>query len=307
MMGFETWHSWHWRLAFGLTLAFSAYCLLAMPGLSEQCIWLLLFAGLIGVPHGLTDLLILPALAKRFGVARHNPLWDRLAGGAIYLALIGFYALLWRQSPLLALIGFLLMAGWHFGEQDIGTYHQRLRYPTLQGALRGLAVIALPYLTQDETAQYFAILSETAIWHHNYPAAWPLGLASVVIAGAVFSGNRYYLSETLLLMLMLSLLPPLLSFTCYFCLWHTPRHYLRVTPSLSARSLRVLCAGTGLSLVLIAIIWVVVSDWQWLLTGGEAQIIQAFFMPLAALTFAHVCAHTLVSCPFGHRDKPALV
>ncbi len=303
------WMGWHWMAAFSLSLALGAYFLWAAPGLAEQMLWLVLFAGVIGVPHGLTDFAILPALARRCGWRGPHAM---PLGAMIYVALITLYGALWLLLPALALLGFLLLAAWHFGEQDVRAYGAALRYPRLQSAARGAAIIVLPYLAQADTAHYFALLGDSTLWLAPaawipaawIPAAWipAAWVAAATLALSLIAHHLRFALETLLLCALLVLLPPLLSFTLYFALWHTPRHYAQVSGVLSVRGRR-RAAACAIGLPLLAGAGLLYAEeWQRVLQAHPERTLHAFFIPLAALTFAHVAAHALAG---GSATQPA--
>lgn len=303
----------HFRLAVLFSLLLAGYFALTEPALSEQLLWLLLLAGLIGIPHGLTDWAMLPALASRLGLPPQHT-----TGAGIYLLLMAAYLAFWWQFPIPAFLLFLLLAMAHFGWQDIA-FHP-LRFRAIQAWLRGSMVIVLPYLAHPETAEYFNLLTQRSFFAAIYEPLLLWGMAALYLLASLLTQARapltfgksrsfmqwtrklVYFSETLLLLLIFIYLPPLLSFTIYFTLWHTPRHYLAMQAWLP-RYLS-LVISVFLLLLLIAT-GALLSVPHAFLRAEAGLLIQSFFMLLAALTAAHVAAHRLANTSINPAVKTA--
>jgi beta-carotene 15,15'-dioxygenase len=195
---------------------------------SKEIWFLLIFASIIGLPHGLTDFMIFPSIS--------NFLFGKLNIGNQYILPIVFYvsialayALIWVFIPLIALILFLIISIIHFGYQDIQTYGGKLKFRHLQALSRGVILILLPYLKYPTTSTYFNILSNTNSFQFHPNLNYFLAIIALLyVVISLCSFNLFYSVESMLLISILLLLTPLLSFTIYFCIWHTPRHYISV-------------------------------------------------------------------------------
>src|SRR6056297_3409000 len=88
---------------------------LALPGLVLQ-VQLLLVVGMIlfiGIPHGATDYLIFQSLSQ--------PMWGSREMTHFYfnyVLLMGSYALLWWLTPTAALVVFIAISIYHFGQSN---------------------------------------------------------------------------------------------------------------------------------------------------------------------------------------------
>jgi len=275
----------HYYAALTLSAMIGAVLLATTPTLNQQIIILLIFAGFIGVPHGLTDFALLPGLCQRFGCSG-SIIKLLLMGALFYLSMIGAFLLFWQWLPKLALMVFLLLSIWHFGEQDVKAQRLRGNQRDLQAALRGLFLIGIIYLAQAETATYFNLLTESE-WFIPLPFSETLavGGASLYILLSAMTKSWKYIIESACIMLMCIVLPPLLSFTLYFCLWHTPRHYIAV---MSHKYHSRTNAKIAIFSLLAAVIFFYYSVYTFEIQLSYIVYAMLFFKMLSGLTFAHV-------------------
>jgi len=182
---------------------------------------------LLGIPHGATDYALYKHLQDRPLRAREKA-WFFIR----YIGLMAIYGLWWWASPGSALVFFLLLSVFHFGQSN---WHDlRLSAPGRIGFYLswGLFVLGLPLLWH--VGQTAAILQE--ILYQPLPAlsdAWRYGIlaclglgSAVALFGLRRSGQisrarfgRGLLDVILLAGVFLST-PLLLGFAVYFCLWH---------------------------------------------------------------------------------------
>lgn len=194
---------------------------------------------LTGVPHGAVDhRRAAPLLRDRLGASWFSAF--AIGYIALAVAIVG----LWLLAPTASLIGFLLVSVHHFGSGDSDD--------RVGIAAHGSVPILTPMIAfPDEVGAVFAALTPHAgAWWASQLRALQLPLVLVLGAmlfalaitrlrknrdgsGAqstrsVSSRQRGAVLEVLATACAGLLLPPLLSFSIYFCIWHAPRHILHV-------------------------------------------------------------------------------
>ena len=247
---------------------------------------LLVFAGLIGLPHGLTDF----SLLKRAGGSFNKKVPDHYRFGVgflVYLAIMGVFFGVWQVAPLWALVAFLFIAGFHFARQDSRAYSLTGWRRGLFAASRGLMVIALPFFLHSQTSEVFNAMIGAEVFCKpalNTPALMVLGL--FFLLPAFLTKNRNIIAEQLLLILVYLALPPLVSFTLYFCLWHTPRHYIE---EMDVIRKHVLAKITKFRLAFIFVLsGVIYMSLLFYLAPLWHSAAAYFFILVSCLTVAHV-------------------
>lgn len=226
----------HWRWAMGLTAA-ACTAALAAGGVPERVQFgaLLVGVAVIGFPHGALDPLV-AGLGLRLG----SPARVLTFLGA-YVVLAAFVLGLWSISPALGLALFLSTSALHFG---LGDTDRREASSTSAHALRvlahGAAPITLPAIAHpapvSEIFGWLVGASGSAVEAWLTAAAPALGGGWLLTALAAYTlpGARRLrgAAELAALAAAFALLPPLLSFTLYFCLWHSARHLIEVHAAL---------------------------------------------------------------------------
>lgn len=252
-----------------------------------------------GLPHGALDLWV----SRRAGLWRTLP--QCAAWHARYVAVALGVVALFLLAPRLALVGFLLMAVFHFSDDWNGALPRPLRW-----AAAALLVLVPCVAHPGEVAAIFAVLAaaepavEGAVWAE---APWPLVQATLWfvagVAGLAFFTHRRAGAEVATLVLLAVVLPPLAFFLVYFAFLHGPRHMLHERDALGgAREAAAVAAYAGLALVAcFATAWWLFGD----AVVGDAGVgdavargtaavtdsdlvLRAVFIGLAALTAPHV-------------------
>ncbi|NJS36349.1 MAG: beta-carotene 15,15'-dioxygenase, Brp/Blh family [Brachymonas sp.] len=184
-----------------------------------------LFLGLslsLGMGHGALDVLLL----------RHDarPMRAMLIYGA---SVLGFAAVLANFSAF-ALVMLLVMSIWHFGEQGFAAdqaFHERW---LMRCALGGASVM-WPMLLSAQAL--LALLQSTWSTELVWIVLLWKGLAGlwigVLLVSLILMVKRkqfqiQLIAEVIALAVLNVLLPPLLAFTLFFGLYHSPLHILRV-------------------------------------------------------------------------------
>lgn len=288
----------HRRFALGAAVLAISVCLLAgRPGLGAQLVLLAAAVAVLGLPHGALDL----PLAREAFRGRLGPAWLPLFG-ASYLGAAGAVLAGWAVAPVATLVAFLAVSALHFGWGDA---EEAGRWRAADAVARGLLPVLLPGLFHPgETGLLFAWLTGTApeateVWTATaaraLAAPWA-ALACAVTVRAAARGEGSAAAEIPVLALAFAVLPPLLAFGVYFCLFHAPRHLIEVSAGgTPVRDLlRAAVPSTLLALALAA------AGWFWLrpeaLPAGPA-LLRVLFWGLASLTAPHMILAAVLSAP----------
>jgi Brp/Blh family beta-carotene 15,15'-monooxygenase len=279
---------WYGRVFIASTALLSCAALMG-DQLSPNATLAVLVAGviLLGLPHGALDQMVArKAFAGRRGYT--NTLFY-----VSYLALVLGYWVLWNRFPIFGLASFLLIAAFHFGSdwEGRGNYLTRCGY--------GCAIVTLPSLRfPAEVVSIYGMLGT-----EHAPGLVALSTVRAPIAvcialiGAVLQLQRHRndFFELLTIVTGALLLHPLVFFTCYFTLLHSPRHLLETAEGLGMTRLKNIYLATFpvllATLLLAAIAYVLLPR-----VGANARLLRIVFIGLAALTVPHMLldrlAHT---------------
>ncbi len=268
------------------------------PGTTQRWGWVVLVAGLLaGLPHGAVDHL-LPAL--RLG--RRAP---RLVAVVVaYAATAAAAWALFRLWPGPALVGFVLLSVWHFGWGEVAFDDTRAGRPPRRDPLAVLATggsaLLLPVVGDPAAvAPVIAVLvpgrsGELPGWLPVVVVGLVAAAVLVTVARHLRAGRRLAAAETLLLLALGLLAPPLVAFGVYFGGWHAVRHValLLTEDPTSAVDLSMgrlpapvgrFCLRAALptvaALALLASLWSVADGWRGFVAANLAL--------LAGLTVPH--------------------
>ena len=235
---------------------------------------------LLGVPHGALEIVYVRQLMS----VRTASAWGLLT--VAYLAAAAAVVVLWRFAPGVFLVMFLLISALHFSGDPEGATSAWFRL------LYGGAIILCPMaLHATEVSQLFAALAGQGaaqiIVNALQCAEWPwtaaIGLAAIIGVRRDLASSIELVSVTALL----SLAPPLIAFTLFFCAMHSARHVLRTRDYSDAGTLQHLLRVASWpmfgTLIGSAIAW-------WLSNGTplDTRLAQLLFVGLAALTVPHM-------------------
>ena len=294
VIGLYTWIVGGFTLALMISVA-----VLGAPNEAAAAVIMLLAVGLIGLPHGAFDY----EVARRTLAPRVGRAWWVFFGSAyVALALVGFG--IWVTVPLVGLVVLLVGGSLHWGVDDLGEYGGSGVSRLWIGASRGAIPVAAPMVFHPmAVAEVFTSLLG------NMPVSTELvrvcsicwiaaALPGLVVsvwprrAMSLESCVRHAL-EPVVLVLWFAVVPPILAFTVYFCLWHSVRHSLRSALDVPAspriwyalsQYARAVAVPTVLTWVLAAVAAVVLIQ-----SSGFAEISwKITFIGLFALTIPHV-------------------
>lgn len=180
-------------------------------------------AVILGVPHGACDPWV-PGWVQKKPCRIPFLFWFFV----VYLAFSFLYLLVWKSFPLGATIFFLGLTAWHWGTADASLLF-RPGYRWLSFGLgRGLWVMLSPFAFHPTEAWRVVQLMAPAA---DAPPPdsffqWSLLLPLILTVLARPAWNEW--GETLLLILLLALTPPLVGVGTYFVAFHAWRHLLRL-------------------------------------------------------------------------------
>lgn len=234
-------------LALGITAAIAALSALGGQNVARlQYVLLGLGSVIIGIPHGATDNHVYRSFFRR------PPRPRRMAGFYLtYLFSALAYGLLWWLAPVAALVLFLVMSMYHFGQSSLFVARgpesspvKKLSYVGM-GAFYLLPPILLRYPEAEPviaaiTGRQLVSLEQAATWAPWVTAAVTLGAVGIVVgmaAGGAISRN-VMLRELLLVGVLLALFlvsPLFVSFIVYWALWHSLNTAMEVYPLLPPR------------------------------------------------------------------------
>jgi len=262
---------------------------------SAACLALLVF----GLPHGTLDLELIKARGR-------GP-WTGLAALLIvYLGCAAAMLALWLVAPVIALGAFILIATVHFSEDWDGTGSRFLELGL------ALAVLAAPTLFHRAALERIFIAltgqSEATAIADAMLLVTPLALvvAAVAVAALWSAGRLTQAVAATLAVASMVVLPPIIGFVLYFCLFHSPRH---LTDNLKRVALT-----RGRAWVRVVLpLTVAAAGIAGALYGLELRadvasgLIAASFMTLSILTVPHMLAPVLVTRLAGQPRRSCAI
>lgn len=260
--------------------------------MTGQVVALAVLVAVVGMPHGGLDhrvgrVLLRPALGRRWTVA--------FAIG--YSAVMGLVAVGWWLAPLLTVAGFVALSAFHFGtaEGQPGSPGGLAR-----SALLGGMVVWVPALVQPaEFTRLLTWVVPGSQWpeHILFDPAVRTVLAALLpgAVAAAFATSPWCGVRVVVFAAVFAAAPPLVSFTLYFCGWHSGVEVYRLARQANPRSVwwglarvvREAAPLAGLAVVLIAAGgWAGAADLP--LTHG---LVQTVFIGLSVVAVPHMLLH----------------
>jgi Brp/Blh family beta-carotene 15,15'-monooxygenase len=195
---------------------------------STQISFLILVLILFGVPHGALDLYIDQHLHK----SDSNQKIFLLK----YIGNIIAYALVWYFFPIAALIIFILITAYHFGEIDWMGKTENIIHKIAYSVIGLLWILFLLSKNVNFALEVFMRMERSAFnekqWIHLANKIYPITLIGLFAVYAVlfffkglfFSKNKYYyylITQQLTLIVFALFMPLWLCFAFYFGFWHS--------------------------------------------------------------------------------------
>jgi len=255
----------------------------------------IMLVGTIGILHGSLDHQV---AFRYFGMQSDRSGWIMFLGG--YLGIMLVYGALWYVLPLVALIIFLVLSVWHFGQSDLHTFTMEggqsilnvTRSSAVLGVMFGMHItdvqeIVKTVMPLEITADSGYIIALGSLLIHLFAVIWykpqPLKMA---------------LFDIVWLSLVSTFLPLLLAFAVYFTLWHSLSHLSELRDYLDYDRWTKLI-WNGLPFTVLALILVV--GFATLLPSGENHTdwVLFLFIAISLMTMPHML---LVDKMLKHTD-----
>ena len=255
-------------------------------GDSTALIVLVVGVVVLGLPHGALD----PLVATKAFAATNR----RFSLTTFYVGYAGIamaYGSLWIKFPMVGLVSFLVIAAFHFGSdwQARGSAVTRLAY--------GVTLVTLPAIAHPaELASIYATLgvseAATIVATSRICAVVALVVAS---SAAILRDSKHKsdLWELLTIAIGAVLLKPLIFFTCYFTLLHSPRHLFETAELLGIESLRSVFLKT-LPIVGATLLMGIGASFLLPAAPTREKLLTLVFVGLASLTVPHMLLEVFV-------------
>lgn len=261
--------------------------------ITDQICLLIVF--LVGLPHGAIDGPLISSIVKN---KINTSYWL-----ASYLLMAVIFYFLWLNFPTFCLSIFLLISIIHFGLGDIRN-SPNFKNTTKNKIISSIAFVShgciipivIPIFHQEQTSLFFNLLGvqDTFFLYSLIRVLFVFWLSSFCIYLLYSVKKRELLPaviELILLIIIIYFTSPLLSFTIYFCLLHTPRHIKDIYNSFQNKNVYKKIMMKTLPFVVIT----------WVLLGGlflystsilnltyDESLFQTVFISLASLTIPHM-------------------
>ena len=240
---------------------------------------------IIGIPHGAFDV----AVGTSIGI--FNSYKTKLLFIFFYILLSIFVLISWYIFPAFTFITFLICSVFHFGLGDT-KYKKTFNY-LIDGFISGSIIIfGISLFHQNDVDKIYEILvngNTSLIWDVIYFCSF---ISIVMFFYLLLNSLKLFIKlfkKSIMLLILFFFLPPLVSFSIYFCFIHTFNHVKRVYPSLLEIFDRkvILKSFIFYTLITWTIGLVVFIAFFQSFTITET-LLRIIFIGLAALTFPHM-------------------
>lgn len=258
---------------------------------------LFILVSIIGLPHGFFDFTIGKNIFQKI-----TKNWF-LYFSASYLCIAVIYFLLWKSIPTFSLLFFLVISALHFGYEDYNylTRVEKRKLININIILKGIIVVFTPiFFHYEEVTSLFFILTNYSFKFYEINSFYKITYIIFLVSYIAFEKNKNFLYkfEELMYLINFIFLPPLISFTLYFCFLHSIRHFLEsifiykyVPENFTTKSFVLTIILTSL---IFSIITVFLIERNFDINTNET-IIKYVFIMLACLTLPHMIFNMLTS------------
>lgn len=263
---------------------------------------------LLGVPHGGLD----HWLGKRLLFGKLGSLWW-LAFFPMYLLVGAIFAAGWYCYPVITVVTFFVLSAWHFGrenERASESGYSKLSsrgFPKLLNFVSAVSVggivIWIPSLARaNEFADLLTYIVPTRNWQDIGQIVFVTQLLAAALLPIAVVGISYRIRCSassleswipIATMTTAILAPILVTFTVFFCGWHSLQGLSRLRSSESLTHLRFLQQVAPLSLAAIGGIGLFGWWYYGAIIGNDTALLQMTFIGLSAIAIPHLILHEL--------------
>jgi Brp/Blh family beta-carotene 15,15'-monooxygenase len=302
-----------------VSLTYVTLALVELVGLSSsrpvEAVILAASVAFIGVPHGAFDHVV----AQRLFKPMFGSLWSALFFIS-YLAMATCVVVGWFFWPVGTILAFFFASAWHFGIEDCESNEHGWLKHALAIASGGLVIWFPALIRRRDVIDLLALVipdedQRTAVVCATSTAACAVVLVPLVLLSTVKSLTDFMKRErslasllssdffrNLTLILLCATVSPLVSFTVYFCGWHSIRGLIRIAGTVEDHPLMLALKLAPLTILAIGLAVAGSSVWSstQLLTPS---LIRTVFIALSALAVPHLFLY--VSDDLISRKRPA--
>lgn len=290
-------------LSIGLLLVLCNYYILPVP---ETIQWIFFAATILvtGIPHGALDHIV----AKQNSILQHQS-FSSLQFYLTYLSRMALYGICWYFFPSFALLLFIVLSAFHFGETDIAfPISVPKKSAIIVQTCYGLLILLVLLFTHTE--EVLPILStiekqNATFLSMIFTISTSLSIIAVVISACIFYCIRLQknhglsihwllnlLFRTLAILGIIISLPLPLAFAFYFGVWHSVHSLENIRQHLSSsQSEDISCMGllkkcipySAIAFVGIGVLMLFATYLQ-----TESVFLFFFFVGIAILTAPHL-------------------
>jgi beta-carotene 15,15'-dioxygenase len=269
----------------------------------------------IGVPHGAFDHVV----GQRILQPILGNFWSPVFFTS-YLAIAACVVMGWYLWPVGTVLAFFLVSAWHFGIED-REMSQRDWFSHAQAVASGGLIIWLPaFIRQRDVIEILNLVipdghQGVGVTCATITAGSAIVLAPLVLLNAIKSLNDVIKPElsfasllsseffrTFALTVLCVSVSPLISFTVYFCGWHSIRGLIRIAATLTDHPLILALKLAPLTIMAIGLAVAGSSVWSSTQTLTPS-LIRTVFIVLNALAVPHLFLH--VSDAMISRERAA--
>lgn len=285
----------------------AAFQLLGAPEFSVLVSVAAVLVAILGVPHGGLD----HWTGRRLLASRYRDSWWLMFFPG-YLALGLVVAVSWFVFPVATVIGFFLLSAWHFGREDQHRIARKSGYQRASNAAEHVSAIALgglviwvPALVRSEEMAWMlrmiisakdAGAADQIVFFTRWIAVLlcPLALVGCVLE-VCREGRDLNAWVPVATAGIAAGAPILVSFTAYFCLWHSILGLSRLRSQEGLTGPRFVASILPLSVLAVA--GVVAAGWFFRQSPGTSSIgtipasLQTLFIGLSAIAVPHLLLH----------------
>lgn len=262
----------------------------------------------VGISHGAIDHIISSALFNLSYSFR-----DQIYFYFYYFAMMLIMIFFWLISPPIALLLFLAISIYHFGEADLEYLNlsKKIKYPLYisRGCMIfGLIIFAHIHYTSPIVQEItgYSLLDNSFFVNYNIKIALLSASQYLLLEGIVLYLNWFRLNisfwykiiDSLLVAILFYVVDPILSFAIYFALWHSLGHIQKMINFLNKK-------GQGMNIkkfTLSALPFTIITFIGLFILYGfnqafgiEEEMVSLFFILISVITLPHVpVAHKML-------------